>query len=277
MKKFFLSLILIISGTPFLIADDDSDREYMRLVERGDSAIKAEDYNAAIDFFTSAMRLQPGNASNILLLSNNGMLHYYLGNDSMAIATLNDAHEMAPNSVTVLQNRAKVLNGTGRFSEALMDYSRIIELDSTLVEPWIQRGLLMLKGGDVRGAEASLAQAEKLEPDSRDIFVSYALLYSRTNRPKEAIPYLNRLIKKEPQSEYYAERAMCLLRLDDLGGAVDDINDGLQLDPDYPDLYVARALLNKRRYREKDAMADAAKAVELGADARPLKALGLIK
>ena len=271
-----LLAIIIAATTAFMsFAQQAEDTEYLKLVEKADSAIGKADYSEAIGLLKQAMRLEPGNPTNVMLLSNTGMLHYYMGEDSLAIQTLDMAHDMAPSSVTVLLNRARVNNGIGRHSQALMDYTRITELDSTLAEPWIQKGILQLRGGDVRGAEAALAEAEKIDPNSREIFVAKALLFSRTNRPKEALPYLNQLIKKDATAEYYAERAMCRLALDDLSGASDDIGNGLQLAPDYADLYIARALLNKRRFREKDSREDVKKALQLGANPEYMKALGL--
>ena len=271
-------LLAVLMGVPLCMAQGKSEiaeSEYFLLVERADSAIAKEDYTLAIDFLQKAMRLEPSNPSNILLLSNTGMLQYYSGMDSLAISTLNMAHEMAPSSVTVLLNRARVNAGIGNPSGALADYTLVTQLDSTLIDPWIQRGILQLRGGDVRGAEASLEKAASIEPDSRETFVAFALLYSRTNRPSEAIPFLNKLIKKEPMAEYYAERALCRIATDDLSGASSDIGEGLILDPDNPDLYVARSLLNKKRFREKDSQNDAKEAIIRGANPEYLKALGI--
>lgn len=251
------------------------ESEYLRLVEQADSAIAASEYVEALDLLRDAMRLEPSNPSNILLLANSGMLQFYIGQDSLALSTLSMAHEVAPNSVTVLMNRARVNSALGNYSTAFTDYDRALQIDSTLIDAQVQKAVIQLRGGDVRGAEASLDAAEKLDEKNPDLWVARALLFSKTNRPAEAIPYLNRLLKKEPLSEYYAERAMCRLRTDDYIGASEDIGDGLAIDPDNPDLYIARALLNKLRYREKDSQADAQRALDRGASPAYLKALGL--
>lgn len=253
---------------------DLSDSEYYLLAERADSAIKKEDYNLAIDLLEKAMRTEPGNPGNVLLLSNKGMLHYYIGQDSIALATLNATHQMAPSSVAVLMNRAKIHNGIGNYADALVDYTTVTQLDSTLCEAWIQKGMLQLQGGDVRGAESSFTKADDIDNNSKDTMLAWAILYSKTNRPEKAIPYLNKVIKKEKLSEYYAERALCRLRIDDLSGAADDIADGLAIDLTNPDLYIARALLNRRRFREKDAINDATTALNHGADPNILKSWG---
>lgn len=260
------------AATP--VATPDTTGLYMRLVEQADSLIAKEKYAPAIERLIEAMRTEPGNPGNVLLLSNRGMLHYYLGEDSLALACLDMARQMAPASVTVLMNRARVHNGLGNYSLAFADYDLATRQDSTLTEAWLQKGMIQLRGGDVRGAEASLFQAEKADPNSKELTLCQAILYSKTNRPSQALPYLNKILKKDRQPEYFAERAICRLRTDDLSGAAEDIVEGLSLDRDYADLYVARALLNRMRYREKDALNDAKKAVELGAPKDYVAALG---
>ncbi|MDE6543269.1 MAG: tetratricopeptide repeat protein [Muribaculaceae bacterium] len=278
MKKllFLLAILLPAAASAHHNPTDtvpSGDTPYMRAVERADSAIAGQDWERALHLLDSAMHLEPSNPSNVLLLSNAGMLHYYLGQDSAALAALNAAHAMAPASVTVLTNRARVLNALGDNTHAFADYQLVTQLDSTLFEPWLQLGFLQLRGGDFKGAEASIAKAEELEPDNVQVILTRALYLESNGRPGEAIPYYTRLIRNEPSPELYAARAICNIRTDDLGEAADDISKGLELAPADPDLLVARSLLNRRRYREKDAEADARAAVEAGADPLRVKVI----
>ena len=78
------------------------------------------------------MRLEPSNPGNIMLMSNLGIVQYNSGKDSLALVTLTQAHDIAPRSVTILGNRARVLMAMGRFEEARADYSAIVEADSTM-------------------------------------------------------------------------------------------------------------------------------------------------
>lgn len=276
MKSFFA---LILSSILFIATAKGQeltlDDKYIKLVEKGDSAVAAESYATALEFYSEAMRLEPSNPSNILLLSNTGMLQFYMGEDSLAIRTLSMAHDIAPSSVTVLMNRARVYNANSQYARALEDYDKVTQLDSTLADPWRQKAMLQLQGGDVRGAETSIEKATAIEPDSTATLLVNAILYSSTSRPAEAIPYFTRLIKKDAEAEYYAARAMCRLMTDDLNGASEDISDGLRLNDNDPELYVARALLNKRRFREKDSRQDAATAMKKAATIERLQSLGL--
>ena len=277
MKKllFLLALLPCLLAAQTIPADTitPANTPYMLTVEQADSAIAAQDWEKALHLLDSAMRLEPSNPSNVLLLSNAGMLRYYLGQDSAALAALDAAHAMAPASVTVLTNRARVFNAIGDNTRAFADYQLVTQLDSTLFEPWLQLGFLQLRGGDFKGAEASIAKAEELEPDNVQVILTRALYLESNGRPGEAIPYYTRLIRNEPSPELYAARAICNIRTDDLGQAANDISKGLELAPDDPDLLVARSLLNRRRYREKDAEADARAAVEAGADPLRVKVI----
>lgn len=279
MKK--ILFLLIVLALPATVAAQTLARDsvpaestpYMKAVEQADSAITGEEWEKALQLLDKAMHLEPSNPSNVLLLSNAGMLRYYLGQDSAAIAALDAAHAMAPASVTVLTNRARVFNAIGESTKAFADYRLVTQLDSTLFDPWLQLGFLQLRGGDFKGAEASIAKAEELEPDNVQVILTRALYLESTGKPGEAVPYYTRLIRHEASPELYAARAICNIRIDDLGEATDDISKGLELSPNDPDLLVARSLLNRRRYREKDAEADALAAIAAGADPLRVKVI----
>lgn len=241
---------------------------YFRLMGEADEAINDERWDDAVTALKGALKAEPGNPTNILLMSNLGMVYFHSGRDSMAIDILNAAHNIAPASVTVLQNRARVLAVNGEVDKAYADYSEIIRLDSTLVEPHMIHGMMALGKGDFVTAEKDIKRLEELAPDDINTLISVATLYRYTHRFKEALPYLNRLITKDPTSNYYSERALCRLMTDDLQGASDDIAEGLKLTPDNGELYLYRSLLNRARFRNDDAEADARKAVELGVDPR---------
>ena len=101
-----LTIIIYVSGVSATTTDDTP---YLRLMGLADSAIAKEDWRKAEMLLVEALRLEPANPSNVILVSNLGMMRFYQGRDSMAIATLNDAHEMAPRAVVVLSNRGSVL------------------------------------------------------------------------------------------------------------------------------------------------------------------------
>ena len=135
-----MSIIKIISSTFIISAllfaplaakasENETESLYFKKIDEADKACAEGLWHEAENALVEALRAEPANPSNVLLISNLGIIRFNMGQDSLAIATLNDAHSMAPASVTILSNRAKVLAANGYDEEAYLDYSRIIELD----------------------------------------------------------------------------------------------------------------------------------------------------
>ena len=270
MLQRLLSAVFLLCA---IAASADTDPQYYNLMGDADKAIADGKFSEAEDLLRKAMRLEPANPSNVLLMSNLGMVQFYDGRTAEALATLTAAHDIAPNSVTVLQNRARIYASEAQPEKALGDYARVIELDSTLVEPRFYHAVLILQSGDLPKASAEIDALRALAPDSRLTHVAQATLMMQTGRFKEAIPHLSAALKESEDASYYSSRALCRLLTDDIAGAADDIARGLELDPTDGELYLYRAMLNKLRYRPDDAKADAAQAVKWGIDPARVKSI----
>jgi tetratricopeptide (TPR) repeat protein len=251
----------------------EKESDYMKLVERADEATGKGKWEEAIAYLQAAMRSEPGNAQNVMLLSNVGMLQSYMGEDSLALYTLTEARAMAPASVVILNNRAGVLARMNRLDDALNDYNLIVQMDSTYAPVYRERATIMLRRGLVEPAEADVTKYRQLAPNDSQGLLLQAVIYDSTNRYEEAIDLYGELLKRKEESVYYAARAMCSLEIDRLQDAADDIARGLELDASDPELYYCRARLNLLRYREDDAKADATKAMQLGMSPLRVKAL----
>lgn len=241
--------------------------EYFNIVGEADSAIAAGEWERAEEALIRAMNLYPSNPGNIMLMSNLGIVRLNMGHDSLALATLDEAHAMAPQSVTVLQNRARVFTVMGRIDDACKDYSRAVELDSTAVYPRFYRMMIGLRNSvNIRDVLTDMEALERIAPEASETILARAMLASATGNYAEAVKAWTKVIRNDPQPEYYGERALANLMTDRLGDAADDIASGLAVDPDDPTLYLYRAMLAKARYRPEDARADMETAIRLGAD-----------
>lgn len=247
--------------------------DYLKYVQWGEEAVAKQKWEEAIAYYTEAMRIEPSNPQNVLLLSNVGMIHHYAGEDSVALHTLSEARAMAPASVVILKNRAQVLTDMQRFDDAMKDYDLVLSMDSLYTDAWLGRAMLNLRMSRYTQAEGDASRLLSLKADDLQAKYILALIFSNTGRPAEAIPMFTALIKDKPQASLYADRALCRLHLDELAEASDDIARGLELNPDEGELYYCRAILNLRRYREEDARKDADKAISLGMYAPMVNAL----
>lgn len=267
MTRHLLTLLLLLLSLPLPLP---AVTPYMEAVDEADKACAAADWAKALDAIDRAIAIEPDNPGNILLMSNKGLIQFNLGQDSAAITTLSDAHVAAPRSVTILLNRARVYTANGRDAEALADYARVIELDSTDTTALLHHGLLSLSHRKFGDAKADIDRLAALRPGGRDATVGEAALHCALGEYAEAIPLYNRLILDFKDDEFYGARAYCRLMTGELQEASDDIARALELSPADGELYLYRAALNKMRFRPEDAKRDARRAVELGVD--PLRA-----
>ena len=272
-----MSIIKIISSTFIISAllfaplaakasENETESLYFKKIDEADKACAEGLWHEAENALVEALRAEPANPSNVLLISNLGIIRFNMGQDSLAIATLNDAHSMAPASVTILSNRAKVLAANGYDEEAYLDYSRIIELDSLEISARLPRCLYALRRHDFRTAKSDMEFMEQNFPGKIETEIAGAAVRSGTGDFAGAIPYYSRVLLERKDPEYYSGRAYCYLLTGSLQEASDDINSALSITPADGELYLYRAALNKMRYRPADAEADARKAVELGVD-----------
>lgn len=280
MKHALLSLLFLTFVSMLLPAiepqvPDDEEDPYFLLSGQADEAIREEKYDEAAARLIEAMSIRPESPENVLLLSNLGMVYSYMGRDSLALATLNDALRRAPSMRTVLRNRGRILLKLGRDREAYDDFSIVLKTDSVNLESLFYRGTIALYSGDKEQAEKDFGVLQRHYPDDTCTAQALSSLYFLTNRNKEAIPYFKRIIEVYPEPEYYAPLAGCYLALGNLTEASATLAEAMAKFPNDPELYYYRAMLNRDRYRPDEAHADAKRAVKLGL--RPEKARSLFE
>lgn len=268
-------LILFTVYTIGLIGTIFAASPYIKLIEDADKAIADGKYPQAIESLTKALRLEPDNSGNVMVLSNLGMLNYYVGNDTTALYYLTMAHDIAPESITILSNRAKVLTEIGNYAGALNDLNNICKLDSTLYRPYLSQGVIYLAMGEIEKSEQALSRMSALVDTSTSIECTAALAWLATLQGDNdaAIKQYTILINTEPAAEFYASRALGYIAREEYAEASADIRAGLELDGNCSELYVARALLNKATFLNDEALNDAQRAVDLGADRQRVRHL----
>lgn len=255
--------------------EDDEEDVYMLLTGEADKAIAEGDYYTAILRLREAMRHDPGNPLNVMLLSNLGNLYMRVDQDSLAMQAFNDALRIAPSMTVVYSNRALLKLKVGDRAGALDDFNTVVVRDSLNATGRYYRGMMALQAGDVPQAEADFHVLQRVDPSGYNTNAALAMLYSRTARELQAIPFYEKLIAVDPAPEFYAALAGCYLAIDYLSEASATIQQGMENFPDDPELYYYRAWLNRERFLLDDAKADAAKAVRLGAD--PVRVSALFK
>ncbi len=267
-QNMFLRYLIASISFIYTVLPLMADNKYLQFMNDADKAVEKGDYQRAIDLYSEAVATEPDNSGNVMLLSNIGMLHYYQNNYSLALMYLSLAHDMAPESITILSNRAKVFSEAGYSGSALQDYDRIIQLDSTKYKPFLGKGIIYMQMGDTLKASNAFEKMALLTDTSKSRECTAALAWLAAVREdgREGIKQYTILINEEPTADLYAARAICYVSIDDFTSASEDIAEAIKLNELCPEIFVARAYLNKRTYRNDDALKDAQRAIELGAD-----------
>ena len=252
------------------------DSAYMALAGKADSLMQAADWAAAAECYREAMRSEPGNGLNPLLMCNLGMCLNEAGDASGAIIALSDARRMMPSSITAALNRAQVFRSAGMYAEAFADLSDALAIDSTLVEARLIHGMIALRTDSMDIARRDFTILSHLPGEAAHLAAATgnAMLFMALGEYTQAIPPLSTLIEKDPADvDWLSRRALCRLLTADPAGASEDIADAMRFAPEDGELFLYRAMLGKLRFRNEEAKYDARHAITLGIDPDHVEAM----
>lgn len=241
-------------------------QSYAASVDSVDRFVQERNWSGAERMLLNALKKEPANPNNYLLLSNLGTVHRNMGRLKEALADYTNALSITPNAVTILHNRASLYLEMDSVEKALVDYERIMRLDETDVDSRYYHGMIALQYGKMDEAKQDFDDVLKLDPHSLDAQRGLALWNKLQNRKEEAIKLYSQIIEKENRLSNYLGRAECYLDLNKTVEAEADLQEAQKLDPSEPMIYVYRARLAELQFRYDDAADYAKKAQELGAE-----------
>lgn len=251
----------------------DTSTVYFALVDSAQQAIKAENWLQAENYLLEAIKSEPGNPSNSLLLSNIATIQRRQGRLNEAVRNYSMAIDLTPNAVTLLHNRAAVYILLDSIALAQADYERIMLIDESDVESRYTHGMLALNLGDTKTAQKDFDDILRINPNSGMAKQGQGFMHKHAGEYEKAAQCFSEVIKVKPSSTLLANRADCYLATKQLNDASIDIANALELDPDDPYLYVLRAKLNKLRFNREDMERDIKLAVAHGIDKNEARAL----
>ena len=246
------------------IADLDTETPYFQYVDSAQNYIYSHDWPVAEQWLMRAIRQEPDNPNNSLLLSNIATLQRYQGRLADAVKNYSLALDMTPHAVTLLLNRAALYVEMDSVGRAVDDYERVCELDMYNTEARYSLGVLAMESGDTKRAEDLFTEIKRINPNSGLYHEGMGLLHKRNGNYSRAAELFTQVIKVQPNAQLLGNRADCYLILKRLNDAEEDIRTALEMSPDDPYLYVLRAKLNKLRFQREDMDRDIDTAVSLG-------------
>lgn len=259
-------LIIIFSVFLFAASVSAQSKDYMGWVDKAADYIENDKLDSAAIALETAMKLDPANANNSVLLLNLGILQRQLGNLDDAYISFTSSMPNNPMPRVVLHNRASLLVEMNRFEEAKEDYSALIRNYPDDVEAYYRRGVLYLEEHDRSSAEADFRKSEVIDPNNMFTKLSKGLLYKLDNNWVEAEKVYTALINEtdNPDSSIYLNRAECYVNTGQTFLASADLRSIELLERNNPYYYFLRGRVRLDQFDKQAARADFAKAKEKG-------------
>ena len=264
--KYILNFLLLLFCSFSISAQTDT---YNGWIDKSAKFIENNRLDSAAVALQKAMRLDPANENNAVLLLNLGILQRQLRQTDDAYISFTASLGNNPDPVLVLHNRASLLCDLGRFDEAMEDYNSIIDKQPSDVEAYYRRGLLFLEKNDRESAEADFRTCENTDPGNLFTKLSKALIFKLDDNWTEAEKIYTDIINTtvKPSSAYYLNRAECYVNTDQFSKAAADLHAVESDEKANPYFYVLRGRLRLDQFDKFAARVDFEKAKELGYDA----------
>lgn len=261
MRQVVITIILFIT---FVFSA--KGQSYYTYVDSADAQIQRKDWLKAEQSILGALREEPANYNNSLLLSNLATLQRRQGRNKEAINNYSIALNMTPNAVTLLNNRGTLYFEVDSLKQAEQDFAKVIELDEHNIDARYYYALIAIEQGDLSLAKSTIDQITKINSKAEEGKIAIARWNQASGNYLEAISGYTDLIKNRVELDWLFHRGECYLRTKNLINAMADINDALKIDPSMGFLYLLKAQINKLQYQNDDMINNMELAVKYGVD-----------
>lgn len=161
-------------------------------------------------------------------------------------------------------NRGYTYQKLDRYVEALVDYTRAIQLDPTYAKAYSNRAVTYDKLKLYDKALKDHHRAIQLNPTDAQIYANRGATYDKLQRYEDALADYNRAIELDPtQAKPYSNRGVTLANLKHYDKALADFNRAIQIEPTYALAYSNRGYIHARVKQVDQALADYTTAIKI--------------
>lgn len=171
-------------------------------------------------------------AKNLDVLNFLGIRFYQKQEYANALRFLNNANELAPNSVQTLSNLGLIHHAIGDFQSAIQCFNQAISCNPDLPEIYNNRGNALKALNQTQAALSSYQQAIALRPNYSEALSNQGVIFLEEGYPEKALPFFKEAIEANPnlatafnnlgnaltQLELYEEAFQCFERALQLNG-----------------------------------------------------------
>lgn len=267
MLKFSLRSFLMIFSVAIANFAFATSPRYLELADSADYFIARERWDLAEKTIIEALRLEPANFTNALLLANLGLVQANKGELEKSRESLSVGLNLSPSSTVLLNNRAHTFLLMDSISLAKVDLNRSLQIDS--IQEWTlqTRGFLYIREGQLEDAERIFRQLEHHFPDNLKIYAAKAEIAQRAGDTDKAISLYGQALEINPEDLESREAYIYLLiKNGNYDLARKQIRVGLEINTENPMFYLLRGYLHRLNFRLDESEADKKIAISKGMD-----------
>lgn len=266
----------LAQAAPVMAETTISDSKYYQLADSARYYIAKERWSDAARCTREALRLEPGNAGNVMLFSNLGLASGMEGKFGEAMQCFDIALSRAPKSIPVLTAKAKVQVMASDSQGALQTLDTILTLDSVAEWPLQTRGLLHLRQQDYKNAAKDFMNITKVYPDNTWGPGGMAKCMEVQGYLSEAAGYYEDAIKRcasdnDDRVEFQLGLIENLGHLGKVQEALDTAKEAIAEHPHDGRLYLLRGWLKRKIFLNREAEDDKKLAIDYGVDPQTIE------
>jgi tetratricopeptide (TPR) repeat protein len=263
-----MKLKTLLSALCLLLAGAAQAQSYEELIENSYRYLEKDDLPAAEESVKAAMRLEPANPANYVLLTNLGTIQRRMGKKEDALVSYTAALSRHPDNPTILENRASLYAEAGEVDKAIADYTLLLFQDLNHQDALYSRGILYLHQRDFIRAEQDFDRM--LEVSGTTVYgrLGHAILEKMRGNYDESERIYNYLIQEMPQQRHlYEGRADLYFLMGKNGRALADINRVFaETGEPTAEMYLLRGKIKLALFERSSATEDFHRAKEMGYD-----------
>lgn len=171
------------------------EREYQQLLGRGDTALGADQTDAAIEAYSGALALK---ADSMIGYLKRGETYRKRGDFGNALKDLRIASRLDPAAERPAELLGDVNYSLERYSKAVESYRQFVELNDRNPKVFYKLGLSQFRAGDTTGAIPSLRKAVAIDERLAEAHYLLGLCLRAENQPAEAVRALEQATRLSP-------------------------------------------------------------------------------
>jgi tetratricopeptide (TPR) repeat protein len=229
--------------------------------EEGQSRMSGQDWDAAIESFTVAIRLDPQFSR---AYSNRGSAYDEKGEYDKAIADYTQAIRIDPNDASVHYNQGNAYRAKGEYDKAIADYTQAIRINPNYAYAYNNRGNAYKAKGEYDKAIADYTQAIRINPNDAAAYNNRGSAYNDKGEPDKPIADYTEAIRINPNyADAYNNRGIAYGDKGEPGKAIADFTQAIRIDPNNADAYYNRGFAQANRGNFDRAIADSTESIRL--------------